>query len=235
MLNKVVGRNFAWRIPSLLPAVVASLLFAGGAQAAAVPIVNPGFDVDDATSADVFCASGWVCFGGGTFTTNPANGANSPVAQSPNNSFKTFSTSGAYQSFSASAGDIFNMSGFGQNFSLDAIAAGSQLLLQIAFFDAEGKPAGTAAGGQVAPGFNLFDSNPVDSTTPQNVWTAMGVGTNAAPDNTAEVRFIVLGLLGSGGAGFIDDISATVVPVPAAVWLFGSALGLLGWMKRKAS
>jgi len=26
-----------------------------------------------------------------------------------------------------------------------------------------------------------------------------------------------------------------VIPVPAAVWLFGSALGLLGWMRRKAS
>jgi hypothetical protein len=26
---------------------------------------------------------------------------------------------------------------------------------------------------------------------------------------------------------------STVVPVPAAVWLFGSALGLLGWMRRR--
>lgn len=33
----------------------------------------------------------------------------------------------------------------------------------------------------------------------------------------------------------IDNLSVTLVPVPAAVWLFGSALGLLGWMKRKAS
>lgn len=27
----------------------------------------------------------------------------------------------------------------------------------------------------------------------------------------------------------------TVVPVPAAVWMFGSALGLLGWIRRKAA
>ena len=29
-------------------------------------------------------------------------------------------------------------------------------------------------------------------------------------------------------------LTSTVVPVPAAVWLFGSALGLLGWGRRKA-
>ncbi|MAF82635.1 MAG: hypothetical protein QGG54_02450 [Gammaproteobacteria bacterium] len=30
-------------------------------------------------------------------------------------------------------------------------------------------------------------------------------------------------------------LSPTAVPVPAAVWLFGSALGLLSWMRRKAA
>ena len=28
-------------------------------------------------------------------------------------------------------------------------------------------------------------------------------------------------------------VSASVVPVPAAVWLFGSALGALGWLRRR--
>jgi len=31
----------------------------------------------------------------------------------------------------------------------------------------------------------------------------------------------------------IDNFSATVVPIPAAVWLFGSALAGLGWMRRR--
>ncbi len=32
-----------------------------------------------------------------------------------------------------------------------------------------------------------------------------------------------------------ESIQITVVPVPAAVWLFGSALGVLGWMRRKTA
>ena len=37
-------------------------------------------------------------------------------------------------------------------------------------------------------------------------------------------------------AGFaIDNIQASVVPVPAAAWLFGSALAGLGWMRRQSA
>lgn len=35
-----------------------------------------------------------------------------------------------------------------------------------------------------------------------------------------------------GSPGF-PEINATLVPVPAAAWLFGSAIGLLGWMRRR--
>jgi hypothetical protein len=38
--------------------------------------------------------------------------------------------------------------------------------------------------------------------------------------------------LGSTGG---ERMTFTVVPVPAAAWLFGSALGLLGWMRRRAA
>ena len=44
----------------------------------------------------------------------------------------------------------------------------------------------------------------------------------------------------AAGGGFVAEryiisgtLTGTVVPIPAAVWLFGSGLGLLGWMKRK--
>jgi hypothetical protein len=33
----------------------------------------------------------------------------------------------------------------------------------------------------------------------------------------------------------IDNIVVSAVPIPAAMWLFGSALAGLGWLKRKQS
>jgi hypothetical protein len=43
--------------------------------------------------------------------------------------------------------------------------------------------------------------------------------------------------LGSGVNSWVGStisLSSAVIPVPAAVWLFGSALGLLGWIRRRA-
>jgi len=37
-----------------------------------------------------------------------------------------------------------------------------------------------------------------------------------------------------GDAPGFPEINATLVPVPAALWMFGSALGMLGWVRSKA-
>jgi hypothetical protein len=46
---------------------------------------------------------------------------------------------------------------------------------------------------------------------------------------------ISLSFEGASQSGFLflDNIQTSVVPVPAAVWLFGSALAGLGWLRRK--
>jgi hypothetical protein len=44
---------------------------------------------------------------------------------------------------------------------------------------------------------------------------------------------VVISTSGTPFANAIDNIVLTAVPIPAAVWLFGSALAGLGWMRRK--
>jgi hypothetical protein len=43
------------------------------------------------------------------------------------------------------------------------------------------------------------------------------------------------GFVPTPGASSWADFTPAVIPVPAAVWLFGSALGLLGWLRRKSA
>ena len=100
-------------------------LFAGSALAVVItpiPLANSNFEADDASGGDVFGATGWTAFGGGTFTTDGTNGPGafpnccSPVANSRDNSFKAVNISGAHQTLAATAGDIFKMIGVGQKY-----------------------------------------------------------------------------------------------------------------------
>ena len=62
------------------------------------------------------------------------------------------------------------------------------------------------------------------------------------------VRYRILGDITAGGGDSLQlqtqtgnnsiykvNLTTAAVPVPAAVWLFGSALGLLGWMRRRVA
>jgi hypothetical protein len=52
---------------------------------------------------------------------------------------------------------------------------------------------------------------------------------DASWQNLSSVEFISV-----DNPGIIDNINVSQVPVPAAAWLFGSALAGLGWFRRKA-
>ena len=96
---------------------------------------------------------------------------------------------------------------------------------------------------------SIFDAGPLTVTGALTTWSA---GTTIDLDNTAgwgddtkvimtlENRLNATTLnSGVGETAFIEKkfegvgITVNPVPVPAAVWLFGSALGLLGWMRRR--
>ena len=185
-------------------------LLSAGAQAGNIPLANPGFDDDDVSGGDVFGSAGWSTFGSGFTASSLFDSGNTPLADSPDNVFKAFGDGGgATQTFAATAGNTFSMSGLGQNFVGDALVDPGVLGLQIVFRDKNGDPAGKAADGNFALGFNAFNSNTVDWTnSTDNIWTVLGVGTAPAPDNTVTVDFNVLVLAPTGGAGFFDTIEA---------------------------
>ena len=58
-------------------------------------------------------------------------------------------------------------------------------------------------------------------------------GPQLGSDYIAAVASLSLGNFGSPGFAGSTSIELTTVPVPAAVWMFGSALGILGWIRRR--
>jgi hypothetical protein len=84
--------------------------------------------------------------------------------------------------------------------------------------------------GHFVGGGTITTSILVNSTTLNNFvlgsgWTNLQGLTIYAPNTTT---------LDLSAAVAVDNILVSTVPIPAAVWLFASGLGLLGWMRRKA-
>ena len=244
MLKKKLTKNSLTAL-----AMVAAITFASASNAA---LVNGGFEADNAFLGNVPGASGWTTFEPVfTYHTADNNGNFGPVSHDAGgtNGLKMFGpwvtgeAGGAFQfDNSVVAGETYNLTAFAQNWQPDTLL--NLGILQLSFYAG---PDGT--GGQLGGNIEVFAS--ADGTqdytlAPQDGadisdWTMM-VASGVAPVGAQSAKAFLLNIQTgdpccNGGSLFWDDVSleaAPAVPVPAAVWLFGSGLlGLVGVARRR--
>lgn len=189
-------------------------------------LVNSGFESNAVLDApNTATISGWGSFG--TAQTASANGKPTHTGiGSLELTAATGGDSGVFQSFTASAGDIWNLQGFmrkatinGSSFGLLKIVwLGGTTVLEPGIVDlGRSDPDMANPGIQALP---LLDSmaSPTDWTFAQ----AQGV----APIGTTEVRLFALFVGANGdGAAYFDDLRGQQVPEPGSMALV--LLGLL--------
>ena len=86
--------------------------------------------------------------------------------------------------------------------------------------------------------FALLGQATFDTTSIGTLWS--GGQASLLIDNAWDGQLLQFGFLSEasnfeGSGVFYDNVNLNIVPIPAAVWLFASGLGLLGWMRRRAA
>lgn len=220
-------------------------MFAMGAQANLLS--DPSFESPDASGGDVGGCAGnaWDCFNSNFIASNlinnnPPGTFYNPLARTGDQVLKQFGGDAGYlQGVAVNAGDTVDASAYAISYTGDPF--NNLALLQLAFFD--------ASNNVVGPLYETFcDSVGNQACTllpsdgdPASEWTQMAVQ-GVAPVGTVKAQILLLHILTdgtpAGGSLFWDDASITAtpsaIPVPAAVWLFGSGLiGLVGVARRR--
>jgi hypothetical protein len=230
---------------SLAAAVmISAMAFATASNAA---LVNGTFEADEASGGDVPGATGWNTFE--TVFTNATDGPNfGPVSHDAGGTqslkmygpFVPGGAAGAFQNLPGTAGVTYQLDAWVMNWIGDPF--GNLGILQLNFLDAGGNAiAGSGAEVTVDPfGTADVDLSVIQDGADISDWTGLSLSA-VAPAGTAEVQAFLLHIQTgdpccAGGSLFWDDVSLTAVPVPAAVWLFGSGLiGLIGIARRRKS
>ncbi|MFN4242197.1 MAG: hypothetical protein ACK4PI_03065 [Tepidisphaerales bacterium] len=188
-------------------------------------LVNPGFELDDASAGDVAGATGWGGFNA-RFTT-------ATVARTGNQSLKIFGPffpfggSGATQRIPTAPGELVDASVWALNAgpAADGLVGDNFGLMQVQFYNAAGATLGPA-----------LDSTRITAASPVGVWQQLTVLTVAPPDAAfAEILLLHVQLNNpvTGGSVFFDDASLTsVIPEPSVAAMLPSA-ALLALRRRR--
>jgi hypothetical protein len=168
---------------------------------------------------------GWSFFSGAAFSNAFARTGTESIF-SPNNG-GGYSVPGAYESLTATAGDMYTLSGY--VYTPDALVAGSNdfAILQLSFFT--GGPPNTYLTGADGPAVGVNVGTPAGGggvPLPQGVWTFASVSATA-PAGANSVGAYMLGINADANSDFyFDDMSLTAVPEPASLSLL--CLGAVG-------
>lgn len=208
-----------------------SLLIATAvAPAQANLIVNGGFEADAVFgAAPVAGATGWT-FG---FTgSSPGNPAHTGIGSLLLPSIGSLSVPVAYQTFAGSAGQTWDLSGYIATFSALALQD-TFAMLKIVFSDGVNdlEPAAVHIGAANTNGNPGIESSFLDASSPVGVWQ-FAQANGVAPVGTTQVRLYALFVDGGGGTVAYDDLSASAVPEPSTLALYGAA-GLLALVGRR--
>lgn len=83
----------------------------------------------------------------------------------------------------------------------------------------------------------ILGGGPLGLSADPEEWTSFSFTTTVGPDASGGITLQFVAACGAAPTCvsdiFFDNVSITAVPVPAAVWLFASALGMLGFGARR--
>lgn len=83
----------------------------------------------------------------------------------------------------------------------------------------------------------ILSGGPLALNADASVWTTFSFTTTVGPDASGGITLQFVAACGAAPGCladiYFDNVSITAVPVPAAVWLLGSALGMLGFGARR--